>query len=496
MHKIHVVGLGPGNEAHITVDTWNLLQKGYPIYVRTVQHPTLHLLDENGITYEGLDTFYENAESFEEVYSEIVACLEEKSRHTEIIYAVPGSPQVAEKTVRYLYERAKEGHVNLEVHPAMSFLDVLYQSLGMDPIEGLYITDVFTIEESDMCTKGHIVITQVYNQRVASDLKLDLMTWYEDEAEIIVVHHLSLPDEKIETIPLYMLDRLPYLDHLSSVVIPKRTVLTAREMNASYIIDSEEEALENLTTMMETLRGDGGCPWDKKQTHESLVRYLIEECAEAVEAIYEKDDTHLMEELGDVLFQVVFHAQIAKEEDRFTLQDIMEHVTQKMTRRHPHVFGNVQVQSAEDVSLVWDTVKKQEKDNSHSIMDGIPRTLSALLMAQKIQEKARKVGFVWKNVEGVWDKLQEEMEEFKEAVIKGNFEEMEKEAGDMLFSLINLLDWYKIVGETALYQTNTKFMRRFAYIESMVNASQRSWEDFTLEELDLLWNAAKKSEKD
>ena len=251
-------------------------------------------------------------------------------------------------------------------------------------------------------------------------------------------------------------------------------------------------SVQPLVDVVKALRAPHGCPWDQKQTHESLRRYFIEETYEVVDAIDNKDMDNLREELGDVLLQVVFHSQLAEEAGQFTLEDVINDVTQKMIRRHPHVFNR----ENNEKTYTWDELKAQEKRNiQNSVLDGVSKGLPALVAAYKLQEKAAKLGFDWDELDPVWAKVSEEMGEFKEAIAQKDRENMEKEAGDVLFSLINLLRWYKISGENALNRTNTKFRQRFLHVEACVNQSDRSWEDFSLAELDAFWEEAKVQEK-
>ena len=251
-------------------------------------------------------------------------------------------------------------------------------------------------------------------------------------------------------------------------------------------------SVQPLVDVVKALRAPHGCPWDQKQTHESLRRYFIEETYEVVDAIDNKEMDNLREELGDVLLQVVFHSQLAEEAGQFTLDDVINDVTQKMIRRHPHVFNR----ENNEKTYTWDELKAQEKRNiQNSVLDGVSKGLPALVAAYKLQEKAAKLGFDWDELDPVWAKVSEEMDEFKEAIAQEDRENMEKEAGDVLFSLINLLRWYKISGENALNRTNTKFRQRFLHVEDCVNQSDRSWEDFSLAELDAFWEEAKVQEK-
>lgn len=253
--------------------------------------------------------------------------------------------------------------------------------------------------------------------------------------------------------------------------------------------------IQPLVEVVKTLRSPHGCPWDKVQTHESLRRYFIEETYEVVDAIDNKDMNNLREELGDVLLQIVFHSSIAEESGAFTLQDVINDITTKMIRRHPNVFPKENPEN-NGKTYTWDELKAQEKGGIRKhVLDGVSTGLPALVAAQKLQDKAGKVGFDWDELEPIWAKVNEEIGEFKEAIALKDRENMEKEAGDVLFSLINLFRWYKISGENALNRTNTKFRQRFSHVEACVNQSDRSWEDFSLAELDAFWEEAKVQEK-
>lgn len=268
-------------------------------------------------------------------------------------------------------------------------------------------------------------------------------------------------------------------------------------VTAAYERDMEDLAftLEPLEDVVRTLREPGGCDWDRAQTHKSLRRYLLEEVYEALDAIDADDMDNLREELGDILLQVVFHARLAEERGEFTVQDVINDVSQKMVGRHPHVFNQSSALEMGETKLTWDQLKAKEKGQGRKkVLAGVPKGLPALMRAQKLQEKAAKVGFDWASVDPCWAKVYEEIEEFKEAIAQNDRENMEKEGGDVLFALINLFRWFKISGENALNRTNTKFCKRFAYVEQCVDQSGRPWESYSLAELDAFWEQAKAHE--
>ena len=244
--------------------------------------------------------------------------------------------------------------------------------------------------------------------------------------------------------------------------------------------------LERLIEIIDILRSENGCKWDREQTHSSLRKNMLEEAYEAVDAIDDNDFKHLQEELGDVLLQVVLHSQIAKEEKAFNIEDVAKGISDKLVHRHPHVFGDVKVSSTSEILDNWEKLKKEEKPHRTSIMDGISKAQSALMSAQKISKKAVNVGFEWPNEDSLYDCVYSEIKEFKDAKTQ---EEKEEELGDILFAVVNLARWNKLDAEQALLKANKKFISRFKSMEKNAN---KELEHLTLEEWDELWKKAKK----
>lgn len=252
--------------------------------------------------------------------------------------------------------------------------------------------------------------------------------------------------------------------------------------------ETEEAAVKRLIDIIAILRAPGGCPWDREQTHDSLKKPMIEEAYEVIEAIENCDDANLREELGDVLLQVVFHSNIAREEGRFSMKEVANEECEKMIRRHPHVFGDAENNlDAKGVLSQWDDIKKLEKKSQSQTesMMAIPRGLPALYRADKVQAKAKKIGFDWDDVSGAFDKVSEESQEVKEAIKTGSKEEVFKEVGDLLFAAVNVARMLDVDPEEALNNTTKKFINRFSYVEEHMK------EGMSLEELDSLWNEAK-----
>jgi tetrapyrrole methylase family protein/MazG family protein len=258
---------------------------------------------------------------------------------------------------------------------------------------------------------------------------------------------------------------------------------------------SPERGFAELVEIMARLRGQGGCPWDREQTHESIKPYLIEETYEVLEAIDEQDPAKLCEELGDLLLQIVFHARMAEEADAFTIGEVLAAITEKLKRRHPHVFGSVQSETSQEVLFNWEQIKQAERKAATgrraSVLDGVPRELPALLRAHRLQEKASRVGFDWKEAAEVLQKVEEELGELRGAMEERAGERMEAEFGDLLFSLVNLSRFIAVNPEEALRKTIARFIARFRFIEEELARRGRSLKESTLAEMDALWRKAK-----
>ncbi|MGO9378730.1 MAG: nucleoside triphosphate pyrophosphohydrolase [Dissulfurispiraceae bacterium] len=255
------------------------------------------------------------------------------------------------------------------------------------------------------------------------------------------------------------------------------------------------DKFQGLVDIIAKLRSKDGCPWDKVQTSESIKPYLIEETYEVIEAIDEKDPAKIKEELGDLLLQIIFHAQIAKDDGEFDINDVIDKISDKMVSRHPHVFGDAKFETPEEVTKQWQDRKREEGKFRESALEGVPKELPSLLRAHRLQSRAAKVGFDWAKVEDVFGKLDEELREFKEAVEKQDKREIEDELGDIFFVLVNIARFVGVNAEESLRKTISKFISRFRYIEMKAADESRHLADMTLEEMDSLWNEAKKGEK-
>ncbi|MFJ8066757.1 nucleoside triphosphate pyrophosphohydrolase [Psychrobacillus sp. NPDC096426] len=485
MNEIMIIGLGASDLDQLPLGIYKRLKIAEHLYVRTEQHPVLQELKTEGLTWTSFDTIYEKNDEFEAVYEEIVQTLLNLAKETPVTYAVPGHPLVAEQTVQLLIEAERKGNAKIRIEGGQSFLDPIFAALRIDPIEGFQLIDGTSFKRDEVQMGSHVLIGQVYDSFSASEVKLTLMEKYPDDYEVIIVTAAGSTQEKLTKVPLYELDHVMELDNLTTLYVPP--------------IQAKEKRLKEWQTLRQIvadLRGPNGCPWDKEQTHVTLKKYAVEEVYELLQAIDEEDDDHIVEELGDVLLQVFLHAQIGEDSGYFSMEDILNSISDKMIRRHPHVFGDVIANSTEDVMRNWQQIKAEEKgESAESLLAGEMRSDSTLLTSFNYQKKVAKVGFDWPDVSGAWEKFTEELAEWKKELLSGTKETQVDELGDVLFTIVNLARFYGLSPEQAMIQANEKFKRRFQFIESSVKNGKGNFSEYNLEELDGFWKEAKKLER-
>jgi tetrapyrrole methylase family protein/MazG family protein len=386
--RIVVCGLGPAGPDLVTVATHDAVARVPHRFLRTARHPSAGVVGEAPT----FDRLYEQADSIDAVYAGIAdALVAAAAEHGDVLYAVPGSPAVAERTVELLLA---DDRVDVDVLPALSFVDLAWVRLGIDPVErGVRLVDGHRFGIEAAGERGPVLVAQCDDRHVLSDVKLALGEAAEasggGEVTVTVLQRLGLPEEQTVELPWHELDRAVRPDHLTSLYIPRLAApVVAPEMAA-------------FAEVVRRLRAE--CPWDRQQTHHSLRHHLLEEAYEVLEALDHLDVEAgegfdaLEEELGDLLFQVFLHATLATEEGRFTLADVVRGISDKLIGRHPHVFGDVTVDNADEVAERWERLKKAEKGRS-SVMDGIPVTLPALAYALKVQRKAASQGVDWRTL--------------------------------------------------------------------------------------------------
>ena len=485
MKKITVIGLGAGELDQLPLGLYRMLKNATRLFVRTAEHPVLKELQDEGLTFESFDSVYESHEEFELVYKEIVETLILRAEEAPLFYAVPGHPLVAEQTVQWLIEAEKDGRIELHIVGGQSFLDPIFNALRIDPIEGFQLLDGTMFKRDDVQMNQHVLIAQVYDTYSASEVKLTLMEKYRDDYPVTIVTAAGTSEEKLRTVPLFELDRAAELNNLTTVYVPP-----VLEM---------EDRLKEWSTFREIiakLRAPDGCPWDREQTHESLKKYLIEEVHEFLQAVHEQDDDGMIEELGDVLLQVFLHAQIGEDEGYFSLEDVLYQISSKMIHRHPHVFGELEVEDSEEVLRNWQQLKTQEKGHvSKKVLEGQRRAESSLLTSYNFQKAAAKVGFDWPNVEGALEKFEEEWNELKTELENGDQASRIDELGDVLFTIINVARFYGLSPEEAMIHANRKFETRFLEVEESVINGKGEFNAYSLEELEEFWQRAKQKQR-
>ncbi len=479
--RVVIVGLGPGPRNTVTQATLEAIERIDVQFVRTKRHPTADLMPKA----TSFDSLYDTLPTFEDVYREITeAVVAAAIEHGEVLYAVPGSPLILESSVAQL--RA-DSRVEVQVLPALSFLDLAWEALGIDPVNaGVRLIDGhrFALEASG--ERGPLLVAQVHADWVLSDVKLAHESANGNEP-VVLLHHIGLPDQRVEHTTWQELDRVLPADHLTTLYIPQMAEPVSGE-------------LARLHQLARTLREQ--CPWDREQTHDSLIKHLIEETYEVVDAIEALDaddpatDEAFIEELGDLLYQVEFHATIAEQQGRFSMADVARSIHDKLVRRHPHVFGDVVANSANDVVQTWDEVKRAEKksiDGTASTFTGVAKSGPSLQYATKIQKRAADVGFDWPNADGAFEKIVEESAEIRQAVaLNSDPETVRMELGDLLFSVVNLSRHLGHDAEQALRGASDKFRHRFEQVEQLALSRKIDLANAPLEQLDALWDEVKK----
>jgi len=481
MPGITLLGLGPGDANQLTREAWEVLSSADEIYLRTRQHPTVSSLPSS-VKVHSFDDLYEDGESFDEVYAAITEkILELGRRERGVIYAVPGHPFVAESTCPEIARLGCDEGLAVRIVEGLSFLEPTFSAIGLDPYPRLTLFDALTLGDLHVPTfapDAPVLIAQIYSRLVASEVKSTLTTIYPDQHPVRLIHAAGTKDQIVENLALYEIDRSEHSGLLTSLYVPSL---------------GEGTSFESFQEIVAHLRAPNGCPWDREQTHESLRKHLLEESYEAIAALDSGDFDSMREEFGDLLLQIMLHSQIASEEGEFTANDVVKGIYDKIIRRHPHVFGDAKVAGVDGVLTNWEKLKAKERtgkgEKEKGMLDGVPLALPALSQAQEYQDRAARVGFDWPVIDEVLDKLIEEAQEVRNA--ETDFE-LADEIGDLFFVLVNFARWKKVDAESALRGANMKFKKRFGHIEQTAKKQGRNLSDMKLEEMDALWNEAKK----
>ncbi|MCL4545294.1 MAG: nucleoside triphosphate pyrophosphohydrolase [Chloroflexi bacterium] len=489
--QIVVVGLGPGPVEALTIAAVRALRSASALFVRTEHHPTLAAVASGEahellgrVSWTSFDTYYENAASFDSVYHSVVTELIQKATTTSgtITYAVPGHPLVGERTVQLLLEQAPKAGITVEVVPGLSSIEAICQVMGADPLDGLQVADAYSLGH-ELTQPGFpspwapLVILQVYSRAVASQVKQWLLQYFPASHVVQLVRYALIPhEESIIALPVEDLDHSEAPDRLCSIWVPPLQGL------------SPLSSLRTLEKILEQLRSPAGCPWDREQTHASLKQYLLEESFELIEALDRDDAEAQIEELGDVLLQIVFHAQIGKEEGAYDLGEVVAALCAKLLRRHPHVFGSASVSSSAEVLRNWSAIKQAEGHQRNSVLDGIPAALPALTRALLTIQRAASSGFIWADEAAAWHKLEEELQELRSAISASG---QQYELGDVLFAAVGLGSMMGIDAEESLRLAAQRFADRFRFIERRLTTHGDSLGSVDLDTLLALWKQAK-----
>ncbi len=480
-NTITILGLGPAGADWMTRIAWDAAVSANPLYVRTRSHPAVAELPAH-VPIISFDDIYEQAESFETVYETIVERLLAAAQQENVVYAVPGDPYVAEATTHLLLAKSKPLGITVRVLAGVSFVEPTLAALGVDLVPGMAILDAQLLSgryHPPFDTHLGVLLTQVYDRLIASDIKLAMLNIYPPEFQVALVHAAGSPDQQVEWIPLAELDHSPQIALRTTAYIPPF---------------QPQDSLTDLLNTVAHLRSPEGCPWDIEQTHLSLRKYLIEEAYEVLQAIDDEDPDALCEELGDLLLQVLLHSQIAVDEGEFSLGDVAQSLNRKLIQRHPHVFGDVSANSAEEALGSWEASKRAEKrkqGQADGVLDGVPMAQPALMLAQSYQRRVAKIGFDWDEIGGVVDKIHEELREIAETDAQ-DAESLAGEVGDLLLAVVNYARWLKVDAENALRATAARFRTRFERTNANIEKDGKQMEHLNLAEKEAYWQSAKR----
>ncbi len=477
--SIAIVGLGPAGIEYVSATARSLIDEATTVVLRTVNHPAAaDLAGTRSVV--ACDDLYESLAEFDDVYGAITDRVLDASKKGSVVYAVPGSAVVGERSVHQIRSRAAEMGIAVSIDPGLSFLDLAYVAVGLDPIaDGLQVLDARDLPDP-LPLHVPTIITQVDSQFRASDVALALTRTIDPDTEVTVLDRLGDTDEVVVQTPASELARYE--------AGPRTTVFVPATISG----------LLGLIEINRVLRRE--CPWDRKQTHHTLLTHLIEEAYETADAIGQLPTdapggepdfgvySEVEEELGDLLLQVLFHSTLAAEAGAFDIDEVAEAIRRKLVLRHPHVFGDVEVADADEVLSNWEQIKKTEK-NRESLMDDIPVSMPAVARAMKVQKRARSVGFDWDQASDVVAALREEIVELEDAA--GGAGSVPDELGDVFFTAVNLARHLGVDPEVALRSTVDKFIRRFKIMEEDFTNRSTDIASANAAELDQAWQSAK-----
>lgn len=474
MHKITVITLGPGAKEHLTLGGLEALTKAKKVILRTARHGTSKYLSELGISFDSLDFLYESSEDFDSLSQKAVTVILEQAQQTPLCFAV--ADPAADEVVTRL-RQAAEGQ--LIILPGVGLdAPLLCAKLVQKP---LLVSDAVQLEVHE--GQVPVCITELANKALAGECKLKLLEHYDADCALTFFPPSEGKTRRFVDITLEELDRQPRYNHTcAAVLFPKND------------FEKQRYDVEDLVKLLRRLRAPDGCPWDRKQTHQSLSRYLIEEANEAAYAIGQEDWDAVCDELGDVLLQVVFHAVVGEAYGTMNLGDIATAICTKLIKRHTHIFGGEKIATAQGVEENWDKIKETERGQQlvSQKMHALPTGLPPVLRAMKVQEAARKVGFDWDDPREALKKVHEEAQEVLEDYEAGK--DTRSELGDLFFAVINTARLMGAYPDEVVNISTDRFIRRFEKMEIAINEDHKQSKCLTLDEWDVYWNRSKQAE--
>lgn len=487
---ITIVGLGPGAPGQLTVEAQQVLFSAPAVYLRTRKHPTVASL-ETCVELHSFDDVYEQGSTFDEVYATIARQVIELGRRPDgVVYAVPGHPRMGEASVQRIVDLARESGLPVRIVEGLSFLEPVCSRVGVDPLDGLQIADAMALGKSHFPTINPdqpLLVGQVYSREVAADLKLSLMMVYPDDHAVTLVRAAGTQEGAVRTIPLYDLDRDTHIDHLTSLWVPPLA-------HSGGLVSFEE--------LVAHLRAPDGCPWDREQTHASLRPFLLQEAYEVLEALDLEDPEALKEELGDLLLQIVLHAQIATEDQEFKMSDVVGNIVSKLKRRHPHVFGQVTVSGASEVLTNWERIKSEEKRGASeaaghnaertSVLNGVPRSLPALARGQELLDRVARSGLESPDRSSARLRAKTAWDELETASDAG----AEEPLGKLLLALIDLARCQKVDAESALRAAIQRFELGIGRLEERLVQEGKNLHDLSPSERLQFWQEVQEKAAD
>jgi len=483
---ITLMGLGPGDIGSLTREAWDWILSIDTLYLRTTAHPIMEALP-TGLKLIGFDDILDQEGEQDEAVSIIVeTILALGLQPGGVTYAVPGHPLVGEATCEAILRRAKQEGVPCRVIDGLSFLEPTFHALGVDPFTSLSLADglaLANLHVPNFSPATPALITQISSAAIAGQISQTLLATYPAEHLVRLVHAAGTGQQVIEVLPLKEIDQSAYLGALSSLFVPPL---------------SPTASFESFMEVISRLRAPDGCPWDRAQTHMTLRPFLIEEAYEALDALDQENPQDLAEELGDLLLQIGLHAQIGVEAGEFTINQVIEGISNKLIRRHPHVFSSVDVEDVSGVIQNWEAIKADERrENGESgkkgLLDGVPRALPALLQAEEIVERVGRVKFDHLANMGDEDAIHAMLEDALEVDESG----LPEKLGKLLFAITSFAHHKDIDTEAALREAINRFRRQFDTMEAKALAAGDSLVDLPAEEKDKLWTkAAQQTEED